>query len=151
MLHPYFFYALYSVCMFVLVILWLQSGLDKVTDFKGNYDWIKGQFSKSPLKGVTKLLLVKLTLLEVLSGISGLVAIGELWIFQSLNTAFIALFLSITSLCALFFGQRLSKEYGGAASLMGYMIYTLGVLAFTVILQEYMFSLTHSHLHDSAL
>ncbi len=131
MIQPYLFLSLYSICMFVLVILWLQSGIDKITDFKGNYDWIKGQFSKSPLKGVTKLLLIKLTFLELSAGLAGIAAIVEIWVFKSWNFPFIACFLSMASLCALFFGQRLSKEYGGAASLMGYMTYTLLLTFFT--------------------
>jgi hypothetical protein len=137
MINTYLFPALYSVCILVLVILWLQSGFDKISDFKGNYEWIKGQFSKSPLKGITKLLLIKLTVLEVSTGLCGIVAIGEIWIYGTLYASFFTCFLSMISLCALFFGQRLSKEYGGAASLMGYMIYTLAVLTFTVIMKEY--------------
>src|SRR5687767_1375337 len=137
MLPPYFFFALYSICIFVLVILWLQSGFDKITDFKGNYEWIKEQFAKSSLKGATKLLLIKLTILEIASGLCGIAAIVEVWINRSVMMGFVAGLLSISSLCALFFGQRLSKEYGGAASLMGYMLYTLAILAFTVIIQEY--------------
>jgi len=120
--------------MFVLVILWLQSGIDKLTDFKGNYEWIKGQFAKSPLKGVTKLLLVTLTLLELSAGLAGIAAIAEIWIFKTWNFAFVACLLSMASLCALFFGQRLSKEYGGAASLMGYMTYTVLIAIFTCVM-----------------
>lgn len=134
MIHPYLFLGLYSVCMFVLVILWLQSGIDKLTDFKGNYEWIKGQFAKSPLRGTTKLLLITLTLLEISAGLASAGAIFEIWVFRTWKLPFVACLLSMASLCSLFLGQRLSKEYGGAASLMGYMAYVGIVIIFTYIL-----------------
>jgi hypothetical protein len=138
-----FMLALYSLCMIVLVILWLQSGFDKIIDFKGNYDWFKGQFSKSPLKGAVKLMLIILTLLELGAGFAALAAIVEIWMFHSWYLPFIACFLSMLSLVALFFGQRMSKEYGGAASLMGYIAYVILVLFFTVELHDFILYTTH--------
>jgi hypothetical protein len=35
-----------------LAILFLQSGIDKVVDRRGNLEWLKGHFAKSPLAGV---------------------------------------------------------------------------------------------------
>jgi hypothetical protein len=136
MLVQNFFFTLYSVCMIVLVTLWLQSGFDKVKNFKGNYDWFKGQFSKSPLKGMVRFMLITLTLLELSAGFSALGAMVEIWFFKSWNLPFITCFLSLISLAALFFGQRMSKEYGGAASLMGYFSFVLLVTLATGILYE---------------
>ena len=34
-----------------LAILFLQSGIDKIIDFKGNLGWLQGHFAKSPLAG----------------------------------------------------------------------------------------------------
>lgn len=122
--------------MIVLVVLWLQSGFDKITDFKGNYDWFKGQFAKSPLKGMVKFMLITLTFLELSAGVAALGAIVDVWFIKSWYLPFAACFLSMLSLCALFFGQRMSKEYGGAASLMGYMIYVLFVTLATMIVYQ---------------
>jgi hypothetical protein len=138
-----FMMALYSICMIVLVILWLQSGIDKVKDFKGNYDWLHGHFSKSPLKGIVKFMLIKLTILELSAGLAALGAIIEIWLFRSFYFPFIACFLSMASLAALFFGQRMSKEYAGAASLMGYMVYVVLMLFFTVKLHDFVVYTTH--------
>jgi hypothetical protein len=138
-----FMMALYSICMIVLVILWLQSGMDKITDFKGNYAWLKGQFSKSPLKGLVKFMLITLTIFELSSGLAALGAIIDIWIFKKWYLPFIACFLSMLSLVMLFFGQRMSKEYGGAASLIGYMLYVVLLLFFTVHLHDFTIYTTH--------
>lgn len=131
MLSYYLILSLFSICMFVLVTLWLQSGLDKVTDFKGNLDWLNGQFSKTPFKKIVKSLLVILTMLEVSTGIIALVSIFELWINRTVTFAFVTCCLSMTTLSALFFGQRISKEYAGAAGIINYMVYILLLCAFT--------------------
>ena len=36
----------------ILAILFLQSGLDKIFDWKGNLSWLKSHFGSSPLKSV---------------------------------------------------------------------------------------------------
>jgi len=35
-----------------LAILFLQSGIDKIVDRRGNLEWLKGHFAKSALAGV---------------------------------------------------------------------------------------------------
>src|SRR4051812_31293584 len=51
-----------------LAILFLQSGIDKITDRRGNLEWLTGHFAKSPLAGLVPLLLGTLTLLEIVAG-----------------------------------------------------------------------------------
>jgi hypothetical protein len=136
----YFFLALYSVCMIVLVVLWLQSGLDKVFNYKDNYEWLNGHFSKSALRAMVKPMLITLTIFEVSAGVAALGAIINVWFFKDWYFPFTACFLSMLSLASLFFGQRLAKDYGGAASLLGYMAYTVLLIFFTVILYFYIIS-----------
>ena len=38
-----------------LAILFLQSGIDKVVDRRGNLEWLEGHFAKSPLAGIVPL------------------------------------------------------------------------------------------------
>ena len=52
-----------------LTITFLQSGIDKILDWKGNLGWLKGHFSKSIFKGVVPLLLGIILVMEMLSGI----------------------------------------------------------------------------------
>src|SRR5438874_5597873 len=62
-----------------LAILFLQSGIDKVVDRRGNLEWLKGHFAKSPLAGMVPLMVTAITIMEVAAG--GLSAVGCLLIF----------------------------------------------------------------------
>jgi len=108
-----------------LAILFLQSGIDKVIDHRGNLEWLKGHFAKSPLAGVVHVLLTAITLLEV--GAGALSAIGCLMLIVSRETtiAFYGAVSSAVALVALFFGQRIAKDYAGAAVLVPYFLLTL--------------------------
>ena len=108
-----------------LSILFLQSGIDKVIDYRGNLEWLKGHFAKSPLAGVVPVLLTAITFLEVAAG--ALSAIGCIMLIVSRETtiAFYGAVISAVALIALFFGQRMAKEYAGAAVLVPYFLLTL--------------------------
>jgi hypothetical protein len=108
-----------------LAILFLQSGIDKVIDYRGNLEWLKGHFAKSPLGGVVAILLAALTILEAAAG--ALSAIGCLLLIISRETtlAFYGAVTSAVALIALFFGQRMAKDYAGAAVLVPYFLLTL--------------------------
>jgi hypothetical protein len=108
-----------------LAILFLQSGIDKVIDRRGNLEWLKGHFAKSPLAGVVAVLLTAITLLEVIAG--ALSAIGCIMVIVSRETtvAFYGAVISAVALVALFFGQRMAKDYAGAAVLVPYFLLTL--------------------------
>jgi len=108
-----------------LAILFLQSGIDKVVDQRGNLDWLKGHFAKSPLAGMVPLMVLAITTLELAAG--ALSAIGCVLVIFSHDTtvAFYGAVVSATSILALFFGQRMAKDYAGAAVLVPYFFVTL--------------------------
>ena len=108
-----------------LAILFLQSGIDKVIDYRGNLEWLKGHFAKSPLAAVVPVLLTAITLLEVAAG--ALSAIGCLMLIVSRETTigFYGAVSSAVVLIALFFGQRMAKDYAGAGVLVPYFLLTL--------------------------
>lgn len=112
----------------LMAILFLQSGLDKVLNYKGNLDYFTDHFKNSPLSKTVGLLLPTLTLLEVAAGIVS--AIGTVALFYGSEIwAYVGLILSAVSLLCLFFGQRLAKDYAGAGGLTGYfMIVLIGLL-----------------------
>lgn len=112
----------------LMAILFLQSGLDKVLNYKGNLDYFTDHFKNSPLSKTVSLLLPTLTLLEVAAGIIS--AIGTVALFYGSEIwAYSGLILSAVSLLCLFFGQRLAKDYAGAGGLTGYfMIVLIGLL-----------------------
>ena len=111
-----------------LAILFLQSGIDKIIDHRGNLDWLKGHFSKSPLGGVVPILLTAITVLEVAAGT--LSAIGCIMLIVSRETtlAFYGAVISAVVIIALFFGQRMAKEYAGAAVLVPYFLLALAAI-----------------------
>ena len=103
-------------------ILFLQSGLDKIQDWKGNLDWLTGHFSKSIFSGQVKVLLALLTLTECLAGFSSFLGIGAIVLYGNYLFSFIGVLLSGIALIMLFLGQRIAKDYAGAASLVPYFL-----------------------------
>src|SRR6266567_4091441 len=92
-----------------LAILFLQSGIDKIVDRRGNLEWLKGHFAKSPLAGIVPAMVTAITILEIAAG--ALNAVG-----------------CIVTIVALFFGQRMAKDYAGAAVLVPYFLLTLAAI-----------------------
>ena len=111
-----------------LAILFLQSGIDKVTDFAGNLSWLQGHFAKTPFRGQVRNMLVTITIAETLAG--GLCAVGAVQLVLSGSTAF-ALYgaqVAATCIAMLFFGQRIAKDYAGAATLVPYFTLSVGAV-----------------------
>jgi hypothetical protein len=111
-----------------LAILFLQSGIDKVIDRGGNLEWLKGHFAKSPLAGMVPLMVTVITIMELAAG--ALSAIGCLMIFlrRDSTLAFYGAVLAGLSILALFFGQRMAKDYAGAGVLVPYFLLTLAAI-----------------------
>ena len=113
-----------------LSIALLQSGLDKIIDRKGNLEWLSGHFSNSPLRGLVPLLLKVVTVLEIFAGSCTL--IGSFVNLVNGNNMLLTAGLLVAALnfLALFFGQRIAKDYEGAAVLVNYFILNvLGLLS----------------------
>jgi len=117
-----------------LAICFLQSGIDKIIDRKGNLTWLTGHFLSSPFKNIVPLLLMIITLLELLGGFLCAIGIVAFLINGTMKLIFYGFIINAASLLALFFGQRLAKDYEGAAVLIGYFIITIiGILSFSFI------------------
>jgi hypothetical protein len=116
------------LCVAFLAITFLQSGLDKVLDWKGNLGWLTGHFSKSPLRGVVAPMLATLTLLELTAGAVSAAGGVALVLSGGTRLALAGAALSGLSFLALFFGQRMAKDYAGAAGLVPYFLVSLVAL-----------------------
>jgi hypothetical protein len=105
-----------------LAILFLQSGIDKVIDRRGNLEWLTGHFAKSPLAGMVPAMVTVITILELTAGI--LSAVGCVFVLITHNStfAFYGAVIAAISIIALFFGQRIAKDYAGAATLVPYFL-----------------------------
>ena len=122
----------------VLIALFLgvamtQSGFDKIIDWKGNKSFLIDHFSKTFLsRFITPLLLVVL-ILELAGGIICFIGVGEVFIYNNNQLIKVGLIIIAIDLISLFFGQRLAKDYDGAAVLVNYFILTIiGLLTFTI-------------------
>jgi hypothetical protein len=111
-----------------LGILFLQSGIDKVVDRKGNLDWLTGHFAKSPLAKMVPLMLTTITLLEIAAGALSAVGLVVLLARGTTAVAFFGAVLAGVSIVCLFFGQRLAKDYAGAAGLVPYFLVALAAI-----------------------
>lgn len=123
--------AIYLMQIFVsafLAILFVQSGIDKIVDRRGNLEWLSGHFSKSPLAGMVPALLITITILELAAGVLSAVGCLLLLLLKDSTIAFYGAIVSAVAITALFFGQRMAKEYAGAAVLVPYFLLTLVAL-----------------------
>ena len=112
-------------------ILFIQSGLDKVFDWKGNLDWLTGHFSKTFLAGTVPMMLGTITVMEVSTGFLSLAGIIYFFLAGTTVLIFYASVLGAASVAALFFGQRVAKDYAGAAVLVPYFILLAALMYLT--------------------
>ncbi len=108
-----------------LIVTFLQSGFDKITDWKGNLDFIKGHFKNSPLKNMVPLLLGTILIIEIIAGILMVVGVYQLATSGIKEIALLGVTLSAITLIFLLIGQRLAKDYAGAMTLAVYFIITV--------------------------
>ena len=113
-----------------LFIAFFQSGLDKVIDRKGNLDFLKAHFSDSPLIKIIPIMLLILTFLEIIGSL--MLGYGVYYAFANRSTLWIFygfVVIAIT-IIILFAGQRIAKDYLGAADLVPYFILImLGIMS----------------------
>jgi len=115
----------------LVAVLFIQSGLDKVFDWKGNLEWLTGHFSKTFLRGTVPPMLATITLMELATGFLSAIGIVYFLITSSTVLIFYASILGASSIVALFFGQRVAKDYAGAAVLIPYFILLLVLMYLT--------------------
>ena len=108
-----------------LAILFLQSSMDKVIDFRGNQGYLTQHFGNSPLRGVVTPMLVTLTVIELSAGVLCGVGLVELVVLGVPRIAFWGIAVAAVAFNALFFGQRIAKDYTGAAVLPAYFLVAL--------------------------
>ena len=113
-----------------LFIAFFQSGLDKIIDRKGNLDFLETHFSDSPLIKSIPIMLLILTFLEIIGSL--MLGYGVYYAFVNRSTLWIFygfIVIAIT-IIILFAGQRIAKDYLGAADLVPYFILImLGIMS----------------------
>jgi len=109
-------------CALFLAILFIQSGLDKVFDWKGNLGWLTGHFEKTFVASMVPVMLGTILILELATGFISAAGIVYYFVAGSKTVIFAASVVGAASICALFFGQRIAKDYPGAAVLVPYFL-----------------------------
>jgi hypothetical protein len=126
-----FSFAQITVCA-LLAITFIQSGLDKAFNFADNLSWLQSHFSKTFLKNWVQFLLITITFIEVIAGFLALAGGVQILLSGTKSLAIYAAQLSALSILMLFFGQRIAKDYAGAAALIPYFMLSLAaVILFT--------------------
>ncbi len=115
------------VCVF-LSVLFLQSGIDKVRHWKDELGWITDHFSKTAFNAVVPQLLGVITLFELSAGVLTGAGAAMLLATGDKDIALLGVTVSAISLIQLFLGQRIAKDYPGAAVLVPYFIVTIAGL-----------------------
>jgi diacylglycerol kinase len=118
-------YILQILVSAFLAVLFLQSGIDKVVDRKGNSAYLNEHFALSPLAGTVGPMLLVITILEVSAGALSGVGCLLLLLTHDSMVAFLGAVIAGINIIALFLGQRVAKDYAGAAALVPYFLLAL--------------------------
>ena len=112
------------ILLFILIVF-LQSGIDKLVDWNGNTSWLKEHFASTFLSGSVPFVVGIVMVLEILTGIAAMVSV--LWIiaYGANELGLLTCSLASLTLLMLLFGQRIAKDYAGAFTLTGYFIITI--------------------------
>ena len=108
--------------LFFLIVTFIQSGADKLVDWKGNVSFITGHFKNSPLKNSVPALLGIILVLELIAGALMIVGAFQLYTSEAKEIALLGIELSAVTLIFLLIGQRLAKDYAGAMTLAVYFL-----------------------------
>jgi hypothetical protein len=121
-------YILQILVSAFLAILFLQSGIDKVVDRRGNRAYLEQHFAKSPLAGTVGPMFAVITLLEISAGALSGMGCVVLILTRDSMVAYLGAVVGAINLVALFLGQRVAKDYVGAAALVPYFLLALSAI-----------------------
>ncbi|NND05386.1 MAG: DoxX family protein [Saprospiraceae bacterium] len=114
-------------------ILFLQSGIDKVLNWSDEKSFYNQHFEKTFLRNMVFLLMPIITCIELAAGILSALSIPLLLINGSSALGCWGMLLACFAILMLFFGQRVAKDYAGAATLVPYFLCSAAGLYFYVI------------------
>ncbi|MCG1035075.1 DoxX family protein [Polaribacter sargassicola] len=108
-----------------LIITFVISAFEKISDWTGNILFIKEHFKESPLKNKVPFLLAILLLVEIVASLLMIIGVYQIYTSEIKEIALLGIELSAVSLIFMLIGQRLAKDYPGAMSLGVYFLITL--------------------------
>ena len=131
--HGIIVFARFAVCAF-FAIVFLQSSLDKLTDSEGNLGFLREHFKAGPIpEHYVVPMFWTLTILELSAGVTSGLGIVFFSFVGGSGFARLGIRLATLALLALLFGQRLAKDYAGAAVVAAYFaVAMLGLVVFAI-------------------
>ena len=124
--HDFSYIRIICACISIFIgIVMAQSGLDKIFNWEGELDFITEKFSKTILSNFSIIGLIQVTILETLSGLLSLLGSIMVLFYDDKSYGIVGLILAAGSFCILMAGQRISKDYDGAAALVPYFLLTM--------------------------
>src|SRR5207244_5153733 len=92
-----------------LAVLFLQSGIDKIVDRRGNLEWLKEHFAKSPLAGIVPAMVTAITFLEVAAGALSVIGCVVIILSRDSTVAFYGWVIFSISIVGFFLCRVVSK------------------------------------------
>lgn len=111
-------------------VLFLQSSLDKLFNWKSEKEYYTTHFSKSILNGSVPILMPTITLMEFAAGLFSALGFGQVLFTGNTGLGTVGMLCAVTAVIMLFFGQRVAKDYKGAAVLVPYFLMAAAGLYF---------------------
>ena len=113
-----------------IFIAFFQSGLDKIIDRKGNLKFLNDHFSKTALIKIIPFMLFMITLFEIVGSLMLGYGLYYAFAFRSTLWIFYGFVVIAFTILILFAGQRIAKDYVGAADLVPYFtLIMLGIMS----------------------
>jgi len=131
--HGIIVFARFAVAAFFAVVF-LQSSIDKILDTDGNLGFLREHFKNAPIpENYVAPMFWTLTLLEFLAGACNALGIVFFSFVSGGGFARLGIRFAVLALLALLVGQRLAKDYAGAAVVASYFaVALLGLVVFAI-------------------
>ena len=105
-----------------LIITFMQSGFDKIFNWKGNVSWLKEHFSSTFMANMVPLNVGIVLITELIAGILCVIGIYQLIANDDKTFGLYGAIVSCFVLLMLLFGQRIAKDYDGARTIAIYFM-----------------------------
>lgn len=115
----------YVLILIFFSIVFIQSGMDKIIDKKGNLTFLMSHLEKVFSRVLIKVAFYIVTFLEIASGMLCFIGLVQLLFFKQKYLGLIGIVLGSVALLILLFGQRVSKNYDGAQTIVIYFILSI--------------------------
>ena len=115
----------YLLILVFFSIVFIQSGMDKIIDKKGNLSFLVSHLEKVFSITLIKIAFYVVTFLEISSGILCLLGTFQLLFFDRKELGLIGIVVGSVALLILLFGQRVSRNYDGAQTIVVYFILSI--------------------------